>query len=290
AVVDEFPDRMLVGELYLPLERLMVYYGAGGAGLQLPFNFQLIRRPWEARTLGDAIEAYEAMLPTFGWPNWVLGNHDKSRVASRIGPAQARVAAMMLLTLRGTPTLYYGDEIGMRDVPIPAERVRDPFERNVPGLGLGRDPERTPMQWDDGPAAGFIGGAASAADGAGVEPWLPIAPDAASVNVAAQRDDPGSLLTLYRRLLALRRAEPALAVGPFAPLRAPGDLLAWVRKDGDRRFLVVLNLGSEPASYAPPVLDVTGEVALSTHLDREGEAVRRTVELRGDEGLVLRLA
>ena len=314
AVVDEFPDRMLVGELYLPLERLMVYYGAAGAGLQLPFNFQLIRRPWEARTLGAAIEAYEAMLPTFGWPNWVLGNHDKSRVASRVGPAQARVAAMMLLTLRGTPTVYYGDEIGMRDVPIPAERVRDPFERNVPGLGLGRDPERTPMQWEGGPGAGFIRGTASGPGVAAVEPWLPIAADAASisheaepkartnaggpgpdrrprpVNVAAQRDDPRSLLTLYRRLLALRRAEPALALGPFAPLRAPGDLLAWVRKDGDRRFLVVLNLGGEAASYAPPVLDVNGEVVLSTHLDREGEAVRRAVELRGDEGLVIRLA
>ena len=279
AVAEEFPDRMLVGELYLPLERLMVYYGAGGRGLQLPFNFQLIRLPWRARALGEAIEAYEAMLPTFGWPNWVLGNHDKSRVASRVGPAQARVAAMMLLTLRGTPTLYYGDEIGMRDVPIPPERVRDPFERNVPGLGLGRDPERTPMQWDGGRNAGFSRG----------EPWLPVAGDAVAVNVAAQRDDPRSLLTLYRRLLALRRVEPALAVGPFAPFRAPGDLLAWVRKDGDRRFVVVLNLGAGPATYVPPVLDLTGEVVVSTQLDRDGEQVRRGVELRGDEGVVVRL-
>jgi alpha-glucosidase len=279
AVVDEFPDRMLIGELYLPLERLMLYYGAVGRGLQLPFNFQLIRLPWEARTLGAAIEAYEALLPTFGWPNWVLGNHDKSRVASRVGAAQARVAAMMLLTLRGTPTLYYGDELGMRDVPIPPERVRDPFERNVPGLGLGRDPERTPMQWDGGHGAGFSTG----------EPWLPLASDAAEVNVAVQRDDPRSTLALYRRLLALRRAEPALASGPFAALRAPDDLLAWIRKDGDRRFLVVLNLGREPASYAPPVLRLSGEVVLSTHLDRAGERVQRTLELRGDEGVVLLL-
>lgn len=280
AVVDEFPDRMLIGELYLPVERLMLYYGAAGRGLHLPFNFQLIRLPWRADVLGAAIEAYEAMLPTYGWPNWVLGNHDKSRVASRIGPAQARVAAMMLLTLRGTPTLYYGDEIGMRDVAIPAERVRDPFEKRVPGLGLGRDPERTPMQWDASPGAGFTTG----------EPWLPLAPDAAAVNVAAQRDDPRSMLTLHRRLLALRRAEPALAVGAFSPLRATGNVLAWVRKDADRRFLVVLNLGSSAAAYTPPVLDVRGEVAVSTHLDREGEPVRRTVELRGDEGVVVRLS
>jgi alpha-glucosidase len=209
----------------------------------------------------------------------VLGNHDKSRVASRVGAAQARVAAMMLLTLRGTPTLYYGDEIGMRDVPIAAERVRDPFERNVPGLGLGRDPERTPMQWSAARHAGFTSG----------EPWLPLAADAAAVNVEAQRADPRSLLTLHRRLLALRRAEPALQHGPFAPLRAGGGLLAWVRKHGDRRFLVVLNLGHQPAQYAPPVLDVDGTMALSTHLDRDGERVLRTVELRADEGVVVRL-
>ena len=279
AVVDSFPDRMLVGELYLPLERLMLYYGAGGRGLQLPFNFQLIKLPWEARTVGAAIEAYEAMLPTWGWPSWVLGNHDKSRIASRVGAAQARVAAMLLLTLRGTPTMYYGDELGMRDVPVPAERVRDPFERNVPGLGLGRDPVRTPMQWEGRPGGGFTTG----------EPWLPLAADAGEVHVAAQRDDPRSLLALYRRLLALRRAEPALSVGAFASLRSPGDLLAWVRKEGDRRLLVVLNLGPEPAAFTPTILDLQGRVALSTALDREGDPVRRSVELRGDEGVVVRL-
>src|SRR4029079_16912634 len=136
------------------------------------------------------------------------------------------------------------------------------------------------MQWDASDRGGFTTG----------EAWLPMADDAAQVNVAAQRDDPRSLLILYRRLLALRRAEPALATRPLSPLRAPGDLLAWVRKDGDRRFLVVLNLGSEPATYAPPVLDISGELVLSTPLDREGERVRRGLELRGDEGLLVRLA
>jgi alpha-glucosidase len=135
------------------------------------------------------------------------------------------------------------------------------------------------MQWDDGPQAGFTGG----------EPWLPVADDAATTNVARQRDDQRSLLSLYRRLLALRRGEPALAVGPFSPLRAGGDLLAWVRKDGDRRFLVVLNLGHEPASFTPPVLALDGEVVLSTHLDRVGERLEGTVELRGDEGVIVLL-
>ena len=115
------------------------------SGAHLPFNFQLLLAPWDARHIEQLIEEYEARLPAQGWPNWVLGNHDNHRIASRVGLAQARIAAMLLLTLRGTPTLYYGDEIGMCDVNIPPDRVQDPFEKNVPGKGLGRDPERTPM-------------------------------------------------------------------------------------------------------------------------------------------------
>src|SRR5919198_758685 len=202
-LVDQYDARLLMGELYLPIERLVAYYGMNGAGVHLPFNFHLILVPWNARQIEALIAAYEAALPPDGWPNWVLGNHDQHRLARRIGSAQARVAAMLLLTLRGTPTLYYGDEIGMPDAVIPPRLVQDPWEKNVPGLGLGRDPERTPMQWDSSPNAGFTTGT----------PWLPIAADYQTVNVAVERDDPASMLTLYRRLIALRRATPALAVG-----------------------------------------------------------------------------
>ena len=127
-----------MGEVYLPVERLVTYYGSGGGGVHMPFNFQLVTLQWNARAIAAAVDGYEGSLPSYGWPNWVIGNHDNHRVATRIGRAQARVAAMLLLTLRGTPTLYYGDEIGMHDVPVPPERVQDPFEKNVPGLGLGR--------------------------------------------------------------------------------------------------------------------------------------------------------
>ena len=209
-VVEEYDDRMLVGEIYLPVERLMAYYGASGQGAHLPFNFQLIRLPWKAKEIATAVERYEGLLPSYAWPNWVLGNHDKPRIATRAGAVQARVAAMLLLTLRGTPTMYYGDEIGMHDVAIPFHRVQDPFEKNVPGLGLGRDPVRTPMQWSDGMAAGFTTGA----------PWLPIADDFSMNNVAVLRDDPRSILTLYHRLIGLRRAEPALSVGAYSALPA----------------------------------------------------------------------
>jgi alpha-glucosidase len=278
-VVEEYDERMLVGEIYLPVERLMAYYGASGKGAHLPFNFQLLQLPWNARKIKAAVERYEALLPSYAWPNWVLGNHDKSRVATRVGQAQARVAAMLLLTLRGTPTMYYGDEIGMHDVPIPADQVQDPFEKNVPGLGLGRDPERTPMQWSSDENAGFTKG----------NPWLPIAQDYSTVNVAAERARVNSMLTLYQRLIELRRAEPALSVGEFAPLPASDDLMAYVRKWNERRLLIVLNLSARAQSFSIAELQCHGSLLLTTHLDRGREELADKLELRADEGAVIEL-
>jgi alpha-glucosidase len=280
ALFDEYDERVLIGEIYLPVERLVKYYGEAQSGVHLPFNFQLILAKWDARHLARLIEEYEAALPADGWPNWVLGNHDQSRIASRVGEPQARVAAMLLRTLRGTPTLYYGDEIGMHDVEIPADRVQDPFERNVPGKGLGRDPERTPMQWDSTPRAGFT---------TAPEPWLPLARDAAERNVEHQRAEPRSMLALHHALLALRRGEPALEVGRYRPVPADGNVLAYVRHapgSGDS-FLVALNLADVPATLDLP--QHGGTVALSTHMDRDGEPVSDTLSLRADEGVVVRL-
>src|SRR5688500_16550979 len=221
-VVDGYADRVLIGEAYLPVERLMAYYGVELAGLHLPFNFQLIHAQWEASTIAAIARNYEAALPAGAWPNWVLGNHDRSRIASRVGNRQARVAALLLLTLRGTPTLYYGDELGLRDGVIPPERVRDPWEKNVPGLGLGRDPERTPMQWSAQPNAGFTSGV----------PWLPVATNFTEQNVEAQARHPESLLELYRTMLRIRREEPALAVGDYEGLELDPDVFAFQRTSG----------------------------------------------------------
>jgi len=166
-------DRLLIGEIYLPLARLVSYYGRDLSGAHFPFNFHLIQAAWNACSLEREIQEYEATLPDGGWPNWVLSNHDKPRIAARVGDRQARAAAILLLTLCGTPTIYYGDEIGMSNVDIAPERIRDPFERNVPGQGFGRDPQRTPMQSNSGANAGFTAGS----------PWLPLAPDATKMNV-----------------------------------------------------------------------------------------------------------
>jgi alpha-glucosidase len=279
ALLDTYGERVLIGEIYLPIGRLVSYYGAGGGGAHLPFNFQLITLPWNAKLISAAISEYEAALPLNGWPNWVLGNHDQHRIASRVGLPQARVAAVLLLTLRGTPTLYYGDEIGMRDGVILPEQVQDPQEKNVPGLGLGRDPERTPMQWGPGRNAGFSSGT----------PWLPLAIDAAHANVETQKDDPRSMLTLYRRLLALRRAEPALSVGSFLPVPAPEEWIAYVRESGGRRLLVALNLGHRPGLLPLDHLGCAGQVVLATEPSREGERVERRLVLTGDDGLIVEL-
>ncbi len=242
-VLNAYPgERVLIGEIYLPPERLVAYYGQDLGGAHLPFNFQLVLLRWDAAEIAQAITSYEALLPAAAWPNWVLGNHDNRRLASRVGPAQARVAAMLLLTLRGTPTIYYGEEIGMEDVPIPAELVQDPAERNEPGLGLGRDPERTPMPWDASSASGFTDG----------RPWLPLGPDHAARNVATLSDNSASILSLYRQLIALRRGSAALALGTIENVTAEGDVLSYGRRLGEERLWVVLNLGGEPRQAAMP--------------------------------------
>jgi len=276
-VTDEFEARVLIGEIYLPLQRLVAYYGNDLGGAHMPFNFALLSTLWSARSIERIIAEYEAALPPGAWPNWVLGNHDRPRVASRVGADQARVAAMLLLTLRGTPTLYYGDEIGMHQVTIAPHQVRDPFEKNVPGIGVGRDGCRTPMQWDAADNAGFSSAA----------PWLPLANDYMRENVATLDADARSILALYRALIALRKKSPQLAKGAYQPLAAEGDVLLYRReRDGDA-LVVALNLGAKPVSIASSSIGAGRAVLLSTFLDRRDEKVQGALELRANEGVIL---
>jgi glycosidase len=281
-IADAYGERVLIGEIYLPIERLMHYYGRDTAGVHLPFNFQLIDAPWDARGLAAMIAEYEAALPAGAWPNWVLGNHDRPRIAAKVGEPQARVAAMLLLTLRGTPTLYYGDELGIGRVDIPPAQVQDPRELREPGLGLGRDPVRTPMPWDETPNAGFSTAA----------PWLPLNADWRDRNVARLAGAPGSMLTLHRSLLALRRARPALSIGELTLIDgafADADVLAYERRHGDERLLVALNLGHAPRELTLPAWAHGARVLLSTIAsapDASAAAADRLV-LRADEGVVL---
>jgi alpha-glucosidase len=227
------------------------------------------------------VDSVEAALPAGAWPNYVLGNHDVHRIASRVGPGQDRVAMMLLLTLRGTPTVYYGDEIGMHDVEIPPELIQDPVEKRIPGHNLGRDPERTPMQWDASPNAGFCA--------PGVEPWLPVAGDYRAVNVAVESDDPRSMLSFTRALTGIRRAHPALTDGSYRPVDGrPGECFVYLRELADQRLLIALNLSDTDQTIGDSTLGA-GSIVLSTHLDREGQVDLASLSLRPNEGCIVEL-
>ena len=280
AVADEYDDRVLIGEIYLPLERLLMYYGEDLKGVHLPFNFGLVTvEGWDARTVRRLVDEYEAALPEGAWPNWVLGNHDVPRIATRVGAENARLATMLLLTLRGTPTLYYGDEIGMEDVPVPPETARDPQGKLFPGYG--RDPARTPMQWSAEAHAGF----------AETEPWLPVDRDYGRVNVAAQAEDPSSMLSLTKHLISLRRTIPALRSGSYEPADGvPKSCVAFSRRLDEQKILVALNFGSgETEIHLPDATETRPwRVLLSTSgVEREGQEICGEARLNWREGIVL---
>ena len=280
AVIEEYENRLLIGEIYLPVHRLVTYYGFENKGAQLPFNFLLLGLPWNAATIASTIDEYEGALPPSGWPNWVLGNHDKSRITSRVGISQAKIAALLLLTLRGTPSLYYGDEIGMRDVPIPANEVQDPQGLNMPGKNLSRDPARTPMQWDNTEYAGF----------GTVKPWLRVDKSYNRENVQQQKDKPFSMLSLYKKMITLRQKEISLMAGDYKPVFSNNQMIAYIRHaEGSHRFLIVLNLSHRPC-YFSPITDVfKGVVEAATIPELEGSLIDGEINLSGDEGIVVRL-
>jgi glycosidase len=285
ALLDSYPgDRVSIGELHH--EQFDVWAGFYGQNLDeihLPFNFHLLFAKWEAERVRYIVDAIEAALPDGAPPNWVLGNHDQARLASRIGEGQARVAMVLLMTLRGTPTIYYGDELGLPNAVIGPDQVRDPWGLVEPAQG--RDPGRSPMPWDGSPNAGF-----TTPD---VVPWLPLAAGHETRNVAAQRDDPGSILELTRRMIRLRREHPALASGVHRSIHGtPDGTFCFTRSlDGDDvgpAVLVALNLTGEPRRLE---LDHgTGQVLEATHPDRRGSAVDlAALTLSPDEGVVVEI-
>jgi len=275
AVAEEFDDdRLLIGEIYLPPEKLVTYYGKNEHGLHLPFNFNLMWQTWKPEAILAYIQKYEAVLPENGWPSWVLGNHDQKRIASRVGPAQARVAMLILLTLRGTPTLYYGDELGLENVPIPPGREQDPFGQAHPEQG--RDPVRTPLPWSREPKAGFTDG----------EPWLPLGHESSRRCVEAQKDDPGSMLNLTRELLACRHTIPALCWGAWRPIDVRSDVLAYVRELDGERVLILANLDDREKTVGIEE-ENQGNIVVSTIKGRAHKTVHTEFVLHADEAIII---
>ena len=259
------PERLLIGETNVEkLPVLMEFYGDGHNELHGGFNFVFINAPLEAAALRAVVEETEALLPEGAWPIWTASNHDVSRLATRWAagdPAKVKLALLLLLTLRGTPFLYAGDEIGLVDGPVQRADVLDRVGARFWPVYKGRDAERTPMPWTGEPGGGFTA--------AGVRPWLPMA-DPALCNVADQEGDPGSALELCRRTIAARSANEALAVGSYRSLPSPDGTWAYVRGDGDGDgATVLLNMSNETASFD----GVAGTVTVSTEHGLEGSSV-----------------
>ncbi len=282
ALVDEQPGRMLVGET---LDERAVYDNAarycGPGRLHMAFHFRLLHSRWDARSFAEAITTWVQALPPGGWPTWVLSNHDFRRHATRWGgahhgDARSKLAILLATTLRGTPFLYYGEELGMVEGRLSRDQLQDPPGKRFWPLFKGRDGCRTPMQWDSSPDAGFTSGT----------PWLPVNPDHRSRNRASQREDPSSVLSTYRAALALRRATPALQVGQMNGPKVDQDkILTYRRELGDTRVRVVLNMSAERLGHKL-VGERVGRVLLSTHMGGE-VAVGQRLDLRAHEGLVL---
>jgi alpha-glucosidase len=245
-VVDAFPDRFSVGEVYTTSAKDASSYYGNGDELHLAFNFAFLFKKWGAANFLQEIEKWDSLLRDKGWPTYTLSNHDQPRHYTRYAEGdetnkRARVAAAMLLTLRGTPFLYYGEEIGMSDLKIGRKQIQDPLGKKYWPILKGRDPARTPMQWRGSRHAGF-----STAD-----PWLPVHPKHGVVNVESQAGDPGSLLSLYRELIWLRKRTPALCRGEYRSLvSSPTEYLVYLRSYEGQTVLVLLNFVGKSVTAA----------------------------------------
>jgi alpha-glucosidase len=281
SVLEEYDgDRVAVGEVYVLDQRRLARFLVTGDELHMAHNFVFLRTPWRADEFRAVIDEFTREAPPPAWPAWCLENHDHSRVASRHdegghGPARARAALVLLLTLRGTPFLFQGQELGLPDARIPPDRVVDID---------GRDPERAPIPWEPPSEAGLGAGFTTG------EPWLPVVEDAEHLAVSVQRDDPDSTLNLARTLLALRRETPPLVAGDQRLLGAPAGVLAWERElDGDR-IAVAVNMDTAEHPVAVAGAGVPGRLLASTVPGRApGDVAADAVTLAPDEAVVVRV-
>ncbi len=290
---NDYPGAVMVGEASSDTPGgPAAFYGKGTDELHMVFDFRMLKSSWDPQRFRRLIQQWDRAVPPGGWPTQVLSNHDNSRHYSRYSRGvdaetaarRARAAALLLLTLRGTPYLYYGEEVGMRDVRLRYRELRDPYTRRYWPFLRGRDPARTPMQWDRSPHAGFTAGT----------PWLPVSPDFERVNVAHEAEDRASILSLYRKLIWLRKTMPALALGSYREVPGgPPDCLIYLRETGgevSERLLIVINFRPNPRRFSLPSIDAVGVILLSTDPHAAGESFDSAhVDLGPDEGILVRL-
>jgi len=248
-LLDTYADKMSVGEIYtLPPgnPRLAAsYLSKGRNSLHLTFDFSIFFIHWSAKKYFKAIEQWQNSIPAEGWPSMVFSNHDLFRAVNRFGigrnkDKKARLLALLLLTSRGTPFIYYGEEIGMKNVRISKKHIKDPLGKKFWPLFRGRDRARTPMQWNNALYAGF----------SETEPWLPVNNDYKTNNVAEQLNKPDSLLNLYKKLIRLRHSSQALTAGRWIPeSKGKNNIFSYYRKSENEQFLIIINFSSFTKTY-----------------------------------------
>ncbi len=267
-VMNEYDDRMLVGEIMVEApgepEKAASYLGDGNNELHLAFDFTLLSTKWSAKEWHRVAKRWYKAMPADGWPCWVMSNHDMPRAITRFKGSlpKAKLAALFLLTQRGTPFIYYGEEIGMPDIRLPRSKFQDPLGKKYWPFHPGRDPERSPMQWDASTYAGF----------SEEQPWLPLGPDHAVRNVEIQKADPVSMLSYYRALLQLRNHDEALRLGSHRFLDTTcEDVMAYVREHNGIQRLVLLNFSGKAVAFSlrsegknPDVEFEGGQILFST--------------------------
>jgi alpha-glucosidase len=286
-VTDRYPGRMMMGEVYTDTpEDAVAYLGDGTDALHLSFYLDFAERKWRAEGFRKSVDWLEQHLPAAGWPCYYLNNHDLPRAYTRLGKggdaeARAKVAAAMMFTLRGTPIIYYGEEIGMPMSRVPRKTMDDPIGKKFWPIPVGRDGSRTPMQWSGERNAGFSRN----------EPWLPVDRSYVERNVQRQGADPTSLLNWYRRLIWMRKGRPSLQAGSYRAIEGvPRGVFAYLREQGEERTAAFLNFTSRPVEVARPLRDPGGkkfEVILSTHREEGEEIDPDGLKLAPDEALLL---
>ena len=283
-VLEEYPERYAVGETFMPTPEMAACYSGPGK-LHATFDFSMLKSPWNPACYLDYVLRQEKALVDGAWPNHVLNNHDNPRSATRLKAGRSdeklKVAAAMLLTLRGTPFLYYGEEIGMRDIRVSRSEIRDPLGKRYWPVPVGRDGCRSPMQWNADVNAGFTSGS----------PWLKLHPDFTSRNIANQRSDPHSLFNFYKALIRVRRAHPALQRGLFLPLHHnPQRVLAYLRQDAEQTILVALNFARRRSKLAlgGEMTRYEWEVLLSNKERNQPLIEKGWLKLDGYEACILR--
>ena len=276
AIVNEFDDKFMICEIYTFLHEIINLYRIVDHQSFAPFNFSFISLPWNATVQKEFIDEFDELVGHNYFPTYVLGNHDQPRVATKLGEGSARTAALLQLTLRGIPFIYYGEELGMKNVEIPEEEAKDPMAVNMKGFNLGRDPERTPMQWDGSRFGGF----------SNTEPWLPLEKEFQERNVASEVKDKKSFLNLYKSVINLRKTRKSLAGGRLIPLDFKNpNVLGFLRQEADEETFILANFSEEEQEVELP--EGKWKTILSTKMDVENRKENSLLRLRPAEGIIL---